>query len=180
MDACTIVYTLVPRSVVPTIQAKLRETDLEPKAVLLLHVHNCSAHSNEEELVSANEQVVGKVLPPNVTSLIQPVDQVVLVSCNQYRREILEELVLHNNAGIIDFHKGINILRVVQMVAAAWDENTLRLSWRKMLPIEDTVDDAGDDQGESQGPLDDDPSAAHFQSYFQMLEQDLDESEIAK
>ena len=49
-----------------------------------------------------------------------------------------------------------------------------------MLPIEDAVDAAGDDQGENQEPADDDPSAAHFQSYFQMLGQDLNESETAE
>ena len=78
---------------VPRVQEKLREMSLEPKAVLLLD--NCSANPNEEELVSTDGKVVAKFLPPNVTSLIQPVDQGVLVSIKRrYRRKILEELVL--------------------------------------------------------------------------------------
>ena len=72
--------------------------DLEPKAVLLLD--NCSAHPNEEELISADGKVVAKFLPPNVTSLIQPMDQGVMVSIKHwYLRKILEELVLQDDGG---------------------------------------------------------------------------------
>ena len=58
---------------VPTVQGKLREIGCEPKAVLLLD--NCSAHLDEEELISADGKVIVKFLPPNVISLIQPIDQ---------------------------------------------------------------------------------------------------------
>jgi len=39
------------------VQEKLKEMSLEPKAMLLLY--NCSAHPNEEQLISTD----GKVLP---------------------------------------------------------------------------------------------------------------------
>ena len=78
---------------VPTVQAKLRVMGLEPKGVLLLD--NSSAHPDEEELISADGKVIAKFLPPNVTSLIQPMDQGVLESIKRrYRKKILEELVL--------------------------------------------------------------------------------------
>ena len=51
---------------------------LEPKDVLMLD--NCCAHPNEEKFVSADGKVIAKFLPPNVTSLIQPMDQGVLES----------------------------------------------------------------------------------------------------
>lgn len=38
--------------------------DYEPTAVLLLN--NCSAHPDEEELISADRKVIPKLLPPNV------------------------------------------------------------------------------------------------------------------
>ena len=47
---------------VPTVQGKLQEIGREPKAVLLLD--NCSAHSDEEELISADGKVIVKFLPP--------------------------------------------------------------------------------------------------------------------
>ena len=63
----------------------------EPKAVLLLD--NCSAHPDEDTLVSRDGKVTGKFLPPNVTSLIQPMDQCVMVSVKRrYRKLILKEL----------------------------------------------------------------------------------------
>ena len=48
------------------------------EAVLLLD--NCAAHPDVEELVSENGRIAAKFLPPNVTSLIQPMDQGVLVA----------------------------------------------------------------------------------------------------
>ena len=75
---------------VPTVRKKLRELGVEPKAVLVLD--NCSAHPNEDELVSEDQKIVAKFLPPNVTSLIQPMDQGVLESLKRcYRRKLLEK-----------------------------------------------------------------------------------------
>lgn len=56
----------------------LRQLSLQ--GVLLLD--NCSAHPNEEELVSTDGKVIAKFLPPNVNSLIQPMDQSVLSQSN--------------------------------------------------------------------------------------------------
>ena len=84
--------------------------------------------------------MIAKFLPPNVTSLIQPMDQGVLVSIKRrYRKKILEDLVLQNDEGksITDHLKTINLLKVSTIVAACWNEisaNTIRLSWRKILP----------------------------------------------
>ena len=53
------------------------------------------------------------------------------------------------------------MLKVTKMIAASWNkikEKTLRLSWRKILPIED------DESQEDRQEPDADPSAAEFQS----------------
>lgn len=48
---------------VPSVQAKLRrEMSFEPKALLLLD--NCSAHPNEEELVSADGKLISNFSLP--------------------------------------------------------------------------------------------------------------------
>lgn len=128
---------------VPIVQEKLREKGLDDRAVLLLD--NCSAHPNEEDLTSSDGKVVAKFLPPNVTSLIQPMDQGVLESVKRrYKKKILEELVLQNDRGVpvMDYVRGINLLVVSDKICTSWDEikaTTLRLSWRKILPIE-TID----------------------------------------
>ena len=64
-------------SFVPIVQKKLVEMSLRPRAVLL--IDNCSAHTDESELVSSDGKVVAKSLPPHVTSLIQPKDHEILV-----------------------------------------------------------------------------------------------------
>ena len=161
---------------VPTVQGKLREIGCEPKAVLLLD--NCSAHPDEEELISADGKVIVKFLPPNVTSLIQPMDQGVLVAIKQrYRRKILEELVFQDNHGtsLINFLRGIHLLKVSEMIAASWNEiqpKTLRLSWRKIFPLED--DD--DNNQESHVCA---PTVEEFQSFFNVLGQ-IDENEVGE
>ncbi len=61
---------------VPVVSKRLREIGVEPKAVLSLY--NCSAHPNEDDLVSSDGKIRAKCLPPNVTSLIQSMDHGVL------------------------------------------------------------------------------------------------------
>ena len=132
-------------------QEKLREIACEPKAVLF--VHNCSPHLDEEELISADGKVIVKFFPPNVTSLIQPMDQGVLVAIKrQYRRKILEELVFQDNNGtsLVNFLRKIHLLKVLEMITASWNEiqpKTIPLFWRKIFPLE------GDDDNNEESPL---------------------------
>jgi len=63
---------------VPHVQEKLRERGKEPRALLVLD--NCSAHPDQDLLISQDGKVKASFLPPNVTSLIQPMDQGVLES----------------------------------------------------------------------------------------------------
>ena len=50
-----------------TVQTKLVDLGLEPKAVLL--IDNCSAHPNEKELISYDGKVIAEFLLPNTTVL---------------------------------------------------------------------------------------------------------------
>ncbi len=148
---------------VPTVQKQLREMDVEPKAVLLLD--NCSAHPSEDQLISKDGQIIAKFLPPSVTSLIQPMDQGVL----------LEELVLHNSEGksIPDYLKTINVLKVSTIIAACWNEisdRTLRLSWIKFLP------EGSDTQDTDPEPIE--HPTAEFGAMFQLLDEVIEEDEI--
>ncbi len=118
-------------------QKKLKNIGIEPRAVLLLD--NCSAHPDEAELVSRDRKVIAKFLPPNVTSLIQPMDQGILVSIKRhYKRNFLEELVFQedDDLSIVTFLKSINMLKVYSVIAASWDgvsPSSLQLSWRNIL-----------------------------------------------
>ena len=104
-------------------------------------------------------------------------NQGVLVSIAPVPKEDPQRACPQDDGGtsIVDFLKEINILKVSKIIAASWDEikpKILRLSWRKILPLEDEEDSQGSEEPDG------DPSAAEFHSYFQMIGQNVDEREI--
>lgn len=124
---------------VPYVCTKLAALGQDCKAVLLLD--NCSAHPDASELVNDDGAIVAKFLPPNVTSLIQPMDQGVLQALKRrYKKKLLRRLIIEDDRGVsvIDFLKTINMKTVADFIAEAWDEiqpSTLRKSWQKILPL---------------------------------------------
>ena len=84
------------------------------EAKSLLFIDNCSAHPPENVLTSEDEKIKAKFLPPNVTSLIQPMDQGVIEYIKRrYRKGLLRSLLFSTeNADTITFLKSINILHV--------------------------------------------------------------------
>ncbi len=162
---------------VPKARKGLQDLGVEPKAILLLD--NCSAHPNEEDLVSSDGKIIAKYLPPNVTSLIQPMDQGVLESMKRrYKRKILEELIFKDTEGvpIPEFLKKINMLRVTTLISASWNEitaKTIQLSWRKILPQCNVTQ-------ESEAPESTHAASEEFTSMFQTLGQTLTEDEVCE
>ncbi|XP_065896365.1 tigger transposable element-derived protein 2-like [Dysidea avara] len=79
---------------VPYVQRELKSKSLPPKALLTLD--NCSAHPEEDVLVSDDGLVIVKFFPLNVTSLlIQPMNQGVLESMKRrYKRSLLQDVLL--------------------------------------------------------------------------------------
>lgn len=126
-------------SFVPYAKVKLMDLGLEPKAILILD--NCSVYPSEEELVSEDGKFISKFLPPNVTSLIQPMDQGVLECLKRvYRKSVLRELISRKEEDMLTFLKKIDMLRVIEKIAISWDDispATIRKSWRKLIPIGD-------------------------------------------
>jgi len=149
-----------------------------PKAVLLLD--NCSAH---QELVSSDKKVVAKFLPPNVTALIQPIDQGVLFSIKRrYKRKILEDLVLKDADGmnVLDFLKSVHILHVIGLILSCWTEifpTTLQRSWRKLFPIEESQP-LSSTISASLPAYTDETSDAHFCETLQLIVPDAEETDV--
>ena len=125
---------------VPDVKKSLNELGREPKALLLLD--NCSAHPSEDELVSSDGQIVAKFLPPNVTSLIQPMKQGVLECLKRiYRKSILRDLISQTEDEMLGFLKKIDMLMVVEKISNAWEQirsETLRKLWQKLIPLEES------------------------------------------
>ena len=159
---------------VPFVQEKLRESGTEPKALLIMD--NCSAHPDEELLISRD----GLVLPPNVTSLIQPMDQGVLEALKRrYRKSLLQDILLSDDeVDITQFLKAIDMKLVIEKVAVSWDEisaNTIRKSWRKLIP-QDTTESSASPLDHGAGG----PQVTDFLSDFQQMGQQLTEQDVSE
>jgi len=107
---------------VPHVHEKLRELGKEPRALLVLD--NCSAHPDQDLLISQDGKVKASFLPPNVTSLIQPMDQGVLESLKwYYRKSLLRDISLtEEDLDISEFLKKVNMKIVIDKIAIAWNE----------------------------------------------------------
>ena len=104
------------------------------KVVLLLD--NCAGHK-----VPANiqEDSYFKImyLPPNTTSLIQPLDQGIFAKIKiLYRHKILRRATTHIG-GVTEFHKYFSLKDCIDAVEQSWTEVTLeniRNAWKKIIP----------------------------------------------
>ena len=128
---------------IPATTRYLKAKNLPVKALLLLD--NAPAHPSTDLLQSEDGSFTCLFLPPNTTSLIQPMDQSVLESTKRrYRKELLKKLLLADSTTstdapeltIIEFWKKLNIKDAMFMVAEAWNdvpESTIQASWKKLL-----------------------------------------------
>ena len=101
---------------------------------------NCSARQDDEELISDDGEISTKFLPPNVTSLIQSMDQGVLQTLKKrYKKHLLCRLIIGDDicGSVLNFLKGINMKVVAEVAAEAWSEikqDTLRKYSQKIIP----------------------------------------------
>lgn len=123
---------------VPNTERYLNERGYPRKCILLLD--NAPSHPSEEQLKSGEIRVM--FLPPNVTSLIQPMDQGVLENLKRnYRRLLLEQILdqVDNGCNLVDCLKEINLKNVAYWIAEAWSQvknSTLQKSWSKIIKQE--------------------------------------------
>ena len=105
------------RQFVPGVKKHLKEQGLPEKALLLLD--NAPAHPDVGQLQSSDQNIKTIFLPPNTTSLIQPMDQGVLEALKRRcKKSLLRELLMCDEEGqsLIDLVKAINIKNVVYMM----------------------------------------------------------------
>ena len=127
---------------IPSVKKYSHERKLEEKALLLLD--NAPAHPSTDVLQSEDGTIKCLFLPPNTTSLVQPMDQSVLENMKRrYRKELLKKLLLADDSttaesevGVIAFWKSLTIKDAMYMVSDAWNYITdanIRASWNKLL-----------------------------------------------
>ena len=123
---------------VPESRRHLTEVGFPPDAKIVLILDNCTAHLSPEILTKDNVSVV--FLPPNVTSILQPMDQGILRSLKcAYKTQFLREMLVAINGerNIFDFLKSYNLKTAIWSIAKSWDAlpaATLKNGWRNVWP----------------------------------------------
>lgn len=109
---------------VPKVERFLKAKKLPIKALLLMD--NAPSHPSENELRKG--EIIVKFLPPNVTSLLQPMDQGVLENLKRHYRRFLLQCVLDENSedDLRSAMRKINMKHVVYWASQAW--NNVRTS----------------------------------------------------
>lgn len=135
-DLCSCCVCLFSTGILRILQVRRfsKENNLPPKALLLLD--NCSAHSPKEPLVSDDGNIVAMMLPPNVTALIQPMDQnPIKIVKLKYRNMLLANVVAQADDSIHDALNNHALKDAILLLKTAWDElplTVLQKSWSKI------------------------------------------------
>ena len=104
---------------IPSVSSNLRGKGYSRKAVLVLD--NAPSHPQLDILQSPDGAFTCFFLPPNTTSIIQPMDQGVLENLKRrYKRALLQKLLLCLDDGTPQ--QGLNIKDCIYMCAKAWDD----------------------------------------------------------
>lgn len=118
---------------VPQVEKFLAEKGSPKKAILL--IDNAPSHPSELK----KGDIVVRFLPPNVTCLIQPLDQGVIETFKRHYRGLLLRTILQDcetqNKLINDALKAVNMKHVIYWCAEAWaniKDETLQRCWRKI------------------------------------------------
>lgn len=120
---------------VPSVKEFAQRNNCEPRALLLLD--NCSAHHDGGEALEFDEIKV-MYMPPNITSLGQPMDQGVLNAIkNRYKKKLMLHLLLSDEE--LPFEeklKKISLRDVVNWLHQSWEEissKTIEGSWKNLV-----------------------------------------------
>lgn len=121
----------------PEVNKRQREEGRVGNILLLLD--NFSAHKCLSERLTSSGRLIISFLPENTTSLIQPMDQGMIVKVKRlYRRALVGRLL--DFAGTQDeFYKSIRVKEACFMLHEAWQQVTsdnIKISFRKIMPEE--------------------------------------------
>jgi len=113
---------------------------------------NAPSHPDVGSLQSDTGDIVCVYLPPNTTSLIQPMDQGVLKNIKRRYKQDLLRLLDHDSLNIMEFSKNLNIKDTVFMAANSWGEveaSTISKSWSKLLCIDESTGQDSPETGDN-------------------------------
>ncbi|XP_053960351.1 jerky protein homolog-like, partial [Anastrepha ludens] len=130
---------------VPQVTMLLKEKPLTIKALLLIEI--ALSHPNEAELTTENGQISAMFMPPNVTPLIQPMDQnAIKITKLHYRNSLLASIAA-TKSDLLESLEKINLETAIHLLDAAWfrvGEATLAKCWNSILNFVVNNDDPED------------------------------------
>ena len=137
----------------------------DDKMQIQLLIDNCSSH-NDDDLQIMDPGVFIKYLPPNTTSLIQPMDQAVLALVKAHqKKKFYSKLFVYcdenrdNPDAFKTFLKTYTILDAINDIVEGWakvPESTIRKSFRYVFPM-DTWNAVAGNTFEGFGPQEPEP-----------------------
>lgn len=132
---CEIFRDWFQKHFVPEVLNYLQSKNLPQRAVLL--IDNAPSHPSELQLKSSDGEIFVKFLPPNVSSIMQPMDQGVIACMKKHYRTGLLLKRIEEGCDFKTFWKDFTILDAIYEIRLAWEKVkaiTLLRSWRKSLP----------------------------------------------
>lgn len=111
---------------------------MEPKAILLLD--NAGSHPAEDILITRDGKIFAIFMPPNVTSLIQPMDQNIIRITKLYYRTHLLTSIVAKSSDPSEVLKSLSLKDAVINLHVAWekiDETLISKCWKAILPNEE-------------------------------------------
>ncbi|XP_042897244.1 jerky protein homolog [Parasteatoda tepidariorum] len=127
---------------VPEVKESFKSLGLPDGTKAILLLDNCKAHPPVDELVSGN--IVATLLPPNITSLIQPMDQGVIQNFKCFYGRSFIQGLLNADCNVTDFQKKFTVRDAVHAIALSWNQvknTTLQKWWRKLWPAANPASD---------------------------------------
>ncbi|XP_069170915.1 jerky protein homolog-like [Procambarus clarkii] len=139
------------KNFVPEVKEHLKSVGLPQNSKVVLLLDNSSTHPRGDELINGN--IIGTFLPPNTTSVIQPMDQGIIKNLKHHYKRMFARR-LNNQLGTLkDFYKVFTIKSAIWTIASAWDEvkqTTLRNGWKKLWPASSLFPEE-DDEADFEG-----------------------------
>ncbi|XP_043252523.1 jerky protein homolog-like [Colletes gigas] len=135
----------------PSVREFQLRKDITGKVILL--VDNCTAHqlsSSEHD----GDFFLLKYLPPNTTSLLQPMDQrVILKTKRMFQKEMCRSILTYEG-GVNEFYAHYNIKDCIDILVHAWAEVTpenIRHSWNRIIPAPSHIQNYFSNESEEDG-----------------------------
>ncbi|XP_065673493.1 tigger transposable element-derived protein 1-like [Hydra vulgaris] len=126
----------------PEVKAFFSENNIEEKALLLLD--NAPGHPPGDSLLPGNSWIRIEFLPPNTTSILQPMDQLVIANFKKLYTKLLFDLLFERCQLELDsmsvtkfWRESFNIKECIVLITKAWKkvtQKTLNTAWRPLYP----------------------------------------------